>query len=368
MRASGVQPRRARTLSGAVEYERAVYECPRCRASAAPLDGELGLAQGDQLSRAVMRKVAWSAATSSFAWAALNMREMAGVEVSAAECQRAGLEVGRRVEARQREEEARRLAPASPERPAPAPEIACERLVMEADATCVLTVAGQEHKSVYCARAFGLEDRANKKESGRAFVNRSRVAASAVDMEDFALRLKALGHRMGLRAAREVAFVADGAPCLWNWAKENLPKGRVLIQDYWHVAEHLAQLCRDVYEEAPDKSERLQRWKQALLESRASEVIEDLRGEHKRRRGAKRERLEKEIHYLEAGRGRMDYARYREEGWPIGSGAVEATCKHLIKERFGLTGARWDRKNIAPIAALRVAILNDEWDSAWNPN
>ena len=36
----------------------------------------------------------------------------------------------------------------------------------------------------------------------------------------------------------------------------------------------------------------------------------------------------------------MDYARFEREGWPIGSGAVEATCKHLVKERFCVTGAR----------------------------
>jgi len=123
-----------------------------------------------------------------------------------------------------------------------------------------------------------------------------------------------------------------------------------------------------VYEEAPDASERLEQWKQALLESRVGEVIQELRAEHKRRRGAKRERLEKEIHYLEAGRARMDYAKYRQAGWPIGSGAVEATCKHLIKERFHRTGARWTRPNIAPIAALRVAIANDEWENVWTRN
>lgn len=326
------------------------------------------MSKGNQLSRAVVRKVAWSAATGSFAWASRNMKEMIGVEVSAAECQRAGLEVGLAVERRQREDEARRVAPVSPERPAPEPEIACERLVIEADATCVLTVATQEHKSVYCGRAFDLGDRVSKEPSGRPLLGRSRHAASAVDMEDFAGRLKALGYRMGLRRAREVAFVADGAPCLWKWAEENLPEGKVLIQDYWHVAEHLAHLCKDVYEEAPPSSERLKRWKQALLESRVEEVIVELRVDHKRRRGAKRKRIGKEIHYLEAGRERMDYARYRAEGWPIGSGAIEAGCKHLIKERFNLTGARWDRANIPAITALRVAIFNEEWDRFWERN
>ena len=62
----------------------------------------------------------------------------------------------------------------------------------------------------------------------------------------------------------------------------------------------------------------------------------------------------------------MDYARYEKQGWPIGSGAVEGTCKHLVKTRFGVTGARWRRKNIGKILALRLALFNNEWDKYWD--
>jgi hypothetical protein len=61
----------------------------------------------------------------------------------------------------------------------------------------------------------------------------------------------------------------------------------------------------------------------------------------------------------------MDYARFRREGWPVGSGAVEGTCKHLIKERYNVTGARWKRKNIPNVLALRLSIFNDEWETNW---
>jgi hypothetical protein len=71
------------------------------------------------------------------------------------------------------------------------------------------------------------------------------------------------------------------------------------------------------------------------------------------------------MNYLEAGRARMDYARFEREGWPIGSGAIEATCKHLVKERFCVTGARWRRGNIPKMLALRIAIFNQEWKEYW---
>ena len=75
--------------------------------------------------------------------------------------------------------------------------------------------------------------------------------------------------------------------------------------------------------------------------------------------------MDQEITYFETGQARMDYPRYRREGWPIGSGAVEGTCKHLVKERFNVTGAQWLRDNIQNVLALRLAAFNDEWDFFW---
>lgn len=369
MRPIGEKSRRGRTLGGTIRYERPVYECPACRCARAPLDEELGLASGEKLSRGLVRKVAWAGAGQSYREASRTLVELAGVEVSAAECARVALAEGDRIERAQRAREEERLRPVSPERPAPPAEIASQRLVLEADATCVPTVAGEDHKSVYCATAFALEDRL-RKEGGteRPVIAERRYAASAVDMEDFGPRIKALGYRMGMRRARAVAFLADGAPCLWKWARENLPGHAVLIQDFWHVCEHLAQLLRDLYGPGTRAETLLEQWREALRESRLEEILEHLRREHKSRRGARRERLEKEIHYLEAGRERMDYARFRAQGWPIGSGAAEGTCKHLVKERFGVTGAHWRRRNIAPVLALRQSIFNEEWQRDWSHN
>lgn len=61
----------------------------------------------------------------------------------------------------------------------------------------------------------------------------------------------------------------------------------------------------------------------------------------------------------------MDYARYCREGWPIGSGAIEGTCKHLVKERFGVTGARWKRERIRDVLALRLSMYNERWGEDW---
>jgi hypothetical protein len=362
----GRRERRAKTLGGDVCFSRSVAECPACRRSVAAVDMELGLACGENLTRGVRRRVAYAAAVSSYSDAERMLRELSGLDVSRAECARVAEQEGKRLDESRRLREGRWLAPVRCEARVAEPQFECERLVLEADAACVLTVKGEEHKSVYSAVAFDAGARGCKQSSGRPYLSEKRYTASALDMDDFGGCLKALANRMGLRQAREVAFVADGAAALWKWADDNLPPETVQIQDYWHVCEHLSHLAQELYGNGEHCTKTASAWRAALRESHVDQIIEQLKNEHKRRRGAKRTRVEQEIKYLRNGRHRMDYARFEAQGWPIGSGAAEATCKHLVKQRMCVTGAHWRRDKIPPIIALRLAIFNDEWESNWD--
>ena len=326
------------------------------------MDGELGVAAGARMSRSLVRRVAYMGAVLSFSSASRALEELLGLRVSSSEIQRVVHEEGARIEARHQAEEERWNAPIDPCREAPEPRLRPERLVIEADATCVPTLSGEEHKSVYCATAFALDSRTGGGE-GRAMIGERAYAASASDMDDFSGRAKALAWRMGMRTADRVAFVGDGARCLWKWAEGSLPTGTVHIQDFWHVCEHLAALARDLFGER--FTPVYHRWKKHLRAGKASVILRDLVRRIQRHRGWRRERLREEITYLEAGRHRMDYPRYEREGWPIGSGAIEGTCKHLVKERFSVTGAQWRRANIPHVLALRVSIWNRDWDDHW---
>jgi hypothetical protein len=362
MRRVGVKARTAQTLGGELEYERTVYECPACRKSLAPLDEELTVALGDRLSLGVKAKAMFAVAKESFGEAARTLKLLSGIHLSKAECERVALEEGERRDGEQRAEEAKWLEAVHVGEVPPKPEIQPERLVIQADAATVLTVKGEEHKSVYCGVAFDAEDRQAKEGSGRPFVARKRYTASGVDMEDFGPRLKALAWRMGLRVAKSVAFMADGAVCLWKWADDYLPSNIdvVLIQDIWHVMEHLYDLAADVGGENDAGKARAEQWRQMLGDGEVEKIIGQLEKDKAWRRGRKRKRLEEEIQYLRNGRERMDYPRYRQAGWPIGSGAAESMCKNLVKQRFGIPGAHWRRCNVPKVLALRVDLLNGD--------
>ena len=348
-------------MKGKIRVERNVWQCSGCRRSHAPFDLAMGVAPGGKWTQGVGYKAAYLAALLPFAEASRALLKLSELKISSSEIDRIAQHHGDAMDAEQRRSEEAWRQPIDPLRENPQPEICCERLVIEADATSVLTVAGEEHKSVYCATAFALEDRG--KSGDRPFIAQRLYTASAENMDDFSERLKALGWRAGMRQA-QVAFIGDGAACLWKWAEENLPSDTVFIQDFWHVCERLADLAKTLFPKGWEQT--FAKWRKWLRTSKTTRLIKTLTDLHARRRGKARKALAVEIGYLRNGRHRMDYARYKREGWLIGSGAVEGTCKHLVKTRFNVTGARWRRGNIHKVLALRLSLFNNEWEDYWN--
>ena len=77
------------------------------------------------------------------------------------------------------------------------------------------------------------------------------------------------------------------------------------------------------------------------------------------------EEMRKIIGYFEQNRAQMAYARYRAEGYPIGSGVAEAAGKTLIQDRMEQTGMRWKEHGAEALLKLRAVFLNGHWDNFW---
>jgi precorrin isomerase len=58
----------------------------------------------------------------------------------------------------------------------------------------------------------------------------------------------------------------------------------------------------------------------------------------------------------------MDYAAFRQAGYPIGSGAIESGCKTVVQARMKQAGMRWSRQDAQAMLALRCLLLSDHWD------
>jgi hypothetical protein len=61
----------------------------------------------------------------------------------------------------------------------------------------------------------------------------------------------------------------------------------------------------------------------------------------------------------------LDYPTALTQGWPIATGIVEGACRHLIKDRMDITGARWGLAGAEAILKLRAVIANGDFEEYW---
>ena len=107
--------------------------------------------------------------------------------------------------------------------------------------------------------------------------------------------------------------------------------------------------------------------KALLYDGNVREVLDRLRTQHARtRRPAHRAALSGLITYLSNQDDRLAYDRFRAMGLDIGSGVVEAACKHVVAVRMKRNGMRWSDAGGQATLSLRVTYLNGHWNTFWS--
>jgi hypothetical protein len=69
--------------------------------------------------------------------------------------------------------------------------------------------------------------------------------------------------------------------------------------------------------------------------------------------------------YLTNKHPHLDYPTALANGWPIATGVIEGACRHLVKDRMDLTGARWGLPGAEAILKLRALHSNGDFDDYW---
>jgi hypothetical protein len=61
----------------------------------------------------------------------------------------------------------------------------------------------------------------------------------------------------------------------------------------------------------------------------------------------------------------LDYPTALANGWPIATGVIEGACRHLVKDRLDITGARWGLPGAEAVLKLRAIVSNGDFDEYW---
>lgn len=343
------------TLLSEIEITRAYYHCNGCGESLIPLDRKLDI-ENTSISPGVKEAIAMVGAELPFERASELLREIGNVSVGKQKTEQISEEMGLGIE-RQTEEEQKKYwetEEVEEMKDIPPPEY----LYISADGTCVNTEEGwKEVKSgvVFSARN-GLEGPVREK---------TTYIGSFENSEEFGKRLYLEAYKSGLEKAKEVISIGDGAKWIWNETQTHFGKVTEIV-DWYHATERIWDIGRMIYK---NDTEGLKKWVNPRLEylknGRVEKLIRTLNHMGTVDKDLKI-KLKDAIGYYENNKARMRYKEFKKRGYFIGSGVVEASCKHVIGDRLKKSGMRWSVKGANAILQLRICFLNNEWDSFWD--
>ena len=142
----------------------------------------------------------------------------------------------------------------------------------------------------------------------------------------------------------------------------------IIIVDFIHVLEYLWKAAWCFHDEADPAAETWVRDKAtAILDDHARAVAASIRRRATRNRLAQPQRAAAHTcaDYLTANAPYLNYSQALQSGWPIATGVIEGACRHLVKDRLDITGARWGLTGAEAILKLRALHSNGDFDIYW---
>ncbi len=158
----------------------------------------------------------------------------------------------------------------------------------------------------------------------------------------------------------ELVFVCDGAIWIWKLIERHFPHA-VQIVDWYHASEYLPPIAESAFgHDTPEYHAWLEQARSLLWEGQIESLIHDCQLLASVPLAAKA--VYDAVSYFTNNQKRMDYARFRQQGYFIGSGTVESAGKQIAGLRLKRAGARWTETGAVATAKARAAWLSDQWD------
>ncbi len=141
-----------------------------------------------------------------------------------------------------------------------------------------------------------------------------------------------------------------------------------VVVDLVHVLEYLWRAAWSFFDEGDPEAEVWVHEKaRAILTGHATRVAAAIRRKatYHRLDPTRRANADACAKYLTNKAPYLDYASALEQGWPIATGVIEGACRHLVKDRMDITGARWGLEGAEAVLKLRALHTNGDFPDYW---
>ena len=358
---------------GTITVRRSRGYCRKCRKWRFPADFALGLEETAGYSPRVQEMAALLASKMPVGEASLVMEHLTGVKMPRPTLDREARRQGQRARELRRKLDEQASQPGKSARQT---EMVLEpyQMIIQLDAWNIrerdqwgqterLRRAGQEPERwhwVYTGTCFRLDQR-GKTAGGRPVITERGFVATREGIDGLRQQLHAEAMRRGLGQAAGALVIADGAAWIWRLADDRFPEARQRL-DYYHAVQHIAAVGRAIYGE--DK-EKYRSWLKPLVHQLKNQSAVKVIGQLEAilegmAPGPAEEEAQKQVNYLREHQERMDYRHGRRAGEPIGSGAVESTCRQS-QCRFKRPGQYWSQQGDEALLCLEMFWRNGRW-------
>ena len=173
------------------------------------------------------------------------------------------------------------------------------------------------------------------------------------------------GARRQVNLCARLTSVNDGAPWIERITTNNYPY-IIQIIDWSHAEERLWKVAKAAFGEG---SLPAQQWAETqvdhLWHGRIHEVIGALQALDWNQISCLDD-VRQSSAYFESRQSKMDYALFRQAGYPIGSGTVESGINTVVHHRMKRQGRGWERKHAQAMLAALSEFHSGRFQSAWH--
>jgi len=369
-RAPRLAKRDAKVISvfGKISYQREYYLCRACGQGQCPLDQRLGIEPG-QVTPGLAKLLALAGVEVAFEEAGRWMEQFLLFRVSdntiRKETERFGeLQAQREADWQEHSQDEKELQQRLQRTGRRA-----GRLYASIDgAMAPLQGEWRELKSIAWYQVEPLKAYQTRRHHGTRVGEQSHLQAQAIsyhcqfrEAEQFGSFAWATGWKREADLYEQLVFVCDGAQWIWKLVERYFP-GAVQIVDWYHASQYLTPIAETAWGlSSPAGQAWLENARSSLWDGRIADLIQDCQ-EVGQAQPQAQEAVHKTVTYFANNQKRMDYARFRADGYLIGSGIIESGCKQIVALRLKRAGARWTEAGAVKTAKARAAWLSGDWN------
>jgi len=217
---------------------------------------------------------------------------------------------------------------------------------------------------VYTATCFRLSHRCKKgrfKNKLRPIITERSYVATRGGIEALRQQIYYEARARGLAQAARVLVIADGAVWIWNLVEDRFPDA-VQRLDLWHANSYLWAVANELHGKG---SKEARQWAKPLLKQvrndQVAKVITQLEELKPHLAEAAAKTATEAIEYYQNNQKRMKYKEGRKRKEPVGSGAIESTCRQL-QCRMKRCGQFWSTRGDEALLCLEMFWRNERWE------